>query len=38
MVTPRQIEKWAQSFELDLFTGRTRQEFSYTFERWAATK
>jgi HAD superfamily phosphatase len=38
MVTPRQLEKWAQSFELNLFTGRTRQEFSFTFERWPATK
>ncbi len=38
MVAPRQIEKWAQSFELNLFTGRTRQEFSFTFERWPATK
>src|SRR6266481_6509912 len=28
MVSARQIEKWAQSFELNLFTGRTRQEFS----------
>src|SRR5712692_6702864 len=38
IVTPRQIEKWAQSFELNLFTGRTRREFSFTFERWPATK
>jgi HAD superfamily hydrolase (TIGR01548 family) len=38
IVNPRQIEKWAQSFELNLFTGRTRQEFSFTFERWPATK
>src|SRR5260370_10374690 len=38
MVTPRQIEKWAQSFELNLFTGRTRQQFPFTFERWPATK
>lgn len=38
LVSPRQIEKWAQRFELNLFTGRTRQEFSYTFERWSATK
>src|SRR5258705_545459 len=37
-MTPRQIEKLARSFELDLFTGRTRQEFSFTFERWPATK
>jgi HAD superfamily hydrolase (TIGR01548 family) len=38
MVTPGQIEKWAKSFELNLFTGRTRQEFSFTFEKWQATK
>lgn len=38
LVSPRQIEKWAQRFELNLFTGRTRQEFSYSFERWVATK
>ena len=38
IVTPRQIEKWAQRFELNLFTGRTRQEFSFTFERWPATR
>ena len=38
LVSPRQIEEWAQRFELNLFTGRTRQEFSYTFERWPAAK
>ena len=38
LVSPRQIEKWARRFELNLFTGRTRQELSYTFERWPATK
>src|SRR5213080_4891813 len=38
LVSARQIEKWAQRYELNLFTGRTRQEFSYTFERWPATK
>ena len=38
LVSPWQIEKWAQRFELNLFTGRTRQEFSYTFDRWSATK
>jgi HAD superfamily phosphatase len=37
LVTPRQIERWAGRFELDLFTGRTRKEFTYTFERWAGT-
>ncbi len=38
IVTPKQIERWARRFELNLFTGRTRQEFSFTFERWPATK
>jgi HAD superfamily phosphatase len=38
LVTPKQVEKWAGRFELNLFTGRTRQEFSFTFERWPATK
>ncbi len=38
LVSARQIEKWARRFELNLFTGRTRQELSYTFERWPATK
>ena len=38
VVTPRQIKRWARRFELNLFTGRTRQEFSYTFERWPATQ
>ncbi|HEV3374378.1 MAG TPA: HAD-IA family hydrolase [Candidatus Acidoferrum sp.] len=37
LVTPGQVGRWAQRFELDLFTGRTRQEFSYTFDRWPAT-
>jgi HAD superfamily hydrolase (TIGR01548 family) len=36
LVTPRQIERWARRFELNLFTGRTRQEYSFTFERWPA--
>jgi HAD superfamily hydrolase (TIGR01548 family) len=38
LVRPVQIERWAKRFELNLFTGRTRQEFSFTFERWPATK
>jgi HAD superfamily phosphatase len=37
-VTPKQVERWAQKFELDLFTGRTRLEFTYTFRRWAGTR
>jgi len=38
LVTPKQVERWAQRFELNLFTGRTRQEFSYTFQPWPATQ
>ena len=38
IVTPKQIERWARRYELNLFTGRTRQEFAFTFERWPATK
>ena len=38
LITPRQIERWAQRFEVDLFTGRTRKEFSHTFERWPGTR
>src|SRR5260370_35277311 len=38
MVTPRQIEEWARRFELNLFTGRKRQGFSFTFERWQPPK
>jgi HAD superfamily phosphatase len=38
LVTPKQVERWARRFELDLFTGRTRQEFTYTFRRWPGTK
>ena len=38
LVTPRQIEEWAERFELNLFTGRTRQEFSFTFAHWPARK
>jgi phosphoglycolate phosphatase-like HAD superfamily hydrolase len=36
LVPPKQIERWARRFELNLFTGRTRKEFSYTFDRWPA--
>jgi phosphoglycolate phosphatase-like HAD superfamily hydrolase len=38
VVTPRQVERWARRFELNLFTGRTRKEFSYTFNRWPAAR
>jgi HAD superfamily phosphatase len=38
LVTPRQVERWSRRFELNLFTGRTRREFTYSFERWAGTR
>jgi HAD superfamily phosphatase len=38
LVSARQVEQWAKRFELNLFTGRTRQELSFTFERWPAAK
>ena len=38
LVTPQLIEKWAKRRELNLFTGRTREEFTYTFERWPAAR
>ncbi len=38
LVTPKQVEQWARRFELNLFTGRTRKEFTYTFERWTGTR
>jgi HAD superfamily phosphatase len=38
VVTPRQIGRWGRRFELNLFTGRTRKEFAYTFDRWAAAR
>jgi HAD superfamily hydrolase (TIGR01548 family) len=34
LVTPGQVQRWAKRFELNLFTGRTRQEFAFTFDRW----
>jgi len=38
LVSPRQIQRWARRFELNLFTGRTRKEFTYTFDRWSASR
>ncbi len=38
LVTPKLVEKWARHRELNLFTGRTRPEFTYSFERWPAAK
>lgn len=38
IITPRQIERWAARYELNLFTGRTRQEFAKTFDAWPAAR
>jgi HAD superfamily phosphatase len=38
LVSCRQVQHWARRFELALFTGRTRQELSYTLDRWPAAK
>jgi HAD superfamily phosphatase len=38
LVRSARIARWAATYELNLFTGRTRREFAHTFERWPATK
>jgi HAD superfamily phosphatase len=38
LVSPSLIQRWAKRRELNLFTGRTRQEFTYTFDKWPAAK
>jgi len=38
LITPKSIARWAARRELNLFTGRTRQEFSYTFDKWPAAR
>ena len=38
LITPKLIQRWATGRELNLFTGRTRQEFAWTFEKWAAVR
>ena len=37
LVTPRQIAAWAARYELNLFTGRNRREFTFTFKDWPGT-
>jgi HAD superfamily phosphatase len=38
LVTPKLMQRWAKKRELNLFTGRTRQEFTWTFEKWPAVR
>jgi HAD superfamily phosphatase len=37
IVSPAQIARWAGRYELNLFTGRNRQELEYTFSKWPGT-
>ena len=37
IISPAQIGRWAGQFELNLFTGRNRREFEYTFSEWPGT-
>jgi phosphoglycolate phosphatase-like HAD superfamily hydrolase len=34
LVTAAQIARWARGFELNVFTGRNRREYSFSFDRW----
>jgi HAD superfamily hydrolase (TIGR01548 family) len=34
LIAPTQLERFARRFELNLFTGRNRREYSFTFDRW----
>jgi len=38
LIAPEIIAKWGQTRELNLFTGRTRQEFAYTFDKWPGAR
>ena len=38
IVTPGQIGRWAGRYELNLFTGRNRREYKFTFEKWPASR
>jgi HAD superfamily hydrolase (TIGR01548 family) len=37
LITPQQIARWAARYELNLFTGRNRKEFKFTFDKWPGT-
>jgi len=34
LITPAEIARLARRFELNLFTGRNRREYSFSFDRW----
>ncbi len=38
LVKPELLKRWAARFELNLFTGRNRREFAYTFDRWSGAE
>lgn len=37
VITPVQVARWASRYELNLFTGRNRQEYEFTFSKWPST-
>lgn len=37
LITAKQLKQWSKCFELNLFTGRTGREFSFTFHKWPGT-
>ena len=38
VITAKQIERWSKKYELHLFTGRTRKEYAFTFDKWPHSK
>jgi len=38
IVTPGQMARWAERYELNLFTGRNRKEYSFTFAKWPGSR
>jgi len=34
VITGKQVAKWAAAYELNIFTGRTRDELKFTFDKW----
>ena len=38
IITAEQLKRWAKHYELNLFTGRNRKEFEFTFAKWPGRK
>jgi HAD superfamily hydrolase (TIGR01548 family) len=37
LISVRQVAVWARRYELNIFTGRNRREFLFTFKKWPGT-